>query len=92
MPSLLLAATTGREVALTAAGRGTLRLPTFEAAGIRLYRRLTLIAQRGRVVKVFYPVFPPDRNAADVVAGLTRRTSGRGGGAPGRGPEGGRSR
>ena len=47
---------------------GSLRLPTFEVAGMRLYRRLTLIARGGRVAKVFYPVFPPDRNAADVVA------------------------
>jgi peroxiredoxin len=49
---------------------GALRLPTFEVAGMRLYRRLTLIAREGRIVKVFYPVFPPDRNAADVVAWL----------------------
>jgi len=45
-----------------------LRLPTFDVAGMRLYRRLTLIARAGRIVKAFYPVFPPDRNAADVVA------------------------
>jgi peroxiredoxin len=47
-----------------------LRLPTFEVAGMRLYRRLTLIAREGRIEKTFYPVFPPDRNAADVVAWL----------------------
>ena len=47
---------------------GALRLPIFEVAGMRLYRRLTLIARHGKIVKVFYPVFPPDRNAADVVA------------------------
>ena len=47
-----------------------LRLPTFEVAGMRLYRRLTMIAREGRIEKVFYPVFPPDRNAADVVAWL----------------------
>jgi peroxiredoxin len=47
-----------------------LGLPTFEAAGMRLYKRLTLIAREGTIVKVFYPVFPPDRNAADVVAWL----------------------
>jgi peroxiredoxin len=45
-----------------------LRLPTFEVAGMRLYKRLTLIAHRGRIAKVFYPVVPPDRNAADAVA------------------------
>jgi peroxiredoxin len=48
-----------------------LRLPTFEVAGLRLYRRLTLIARHGDIVKVFYPVFPPDRNAADVVDWLS---------------------
>lgn len=47
-----------------------LRLPTFGVAGMRLYRRLTLVAREGRIDKVFYPVFPPDRNAADVVAWL----------------------
>ena len=52
-----------------------LRLPTFEVAGMRLYRRLTLIARRGEIVKVFYPVFPPDRNAADVVAWLSANPS-----------------
>jgi peroxiredoxin len=47
-----------------------LGLPTFTIAGHRLYRRLALVARAGRVEKVFYPVFPPDRNAADVVAYL----------------------
>jgi peroxiredoxin len=45
-------------------------LPTFEVAGMRLYRRLTFIAREGRIEKVFYPVFPPDRNAAEVLAWL----------------------
>jgi peroxiredoxin len=48
-----------------------LRLPTFEVAGMRLYRRLTLIARHAEIVKVFYPVFPPDRNAAEVVDWLS---------------------
>jgi peroxiredoxin len=43
-----------------------LGLPTFDVEGRRLYRRITLIAREGKIVKVFYPVFPPDRNAADV--------------------------
>jgi peroxiredoxin len=47
-----------------------LGLPTFEVAGMHLYRRLTLIAREGRIAKAFYPVFPPDRNAADVLAWL----------------------
>ncbi len=47
-----------------------LQLPTFEFAGRDLYKRITLIAQAGAIAKVFYPVFPPDRNAADVLAWL----------------------
>jgi peroxiredoxin len=50
-----------------------LRLPTFEAGGMTLYKRLTLVAEKGKVTKVFYPVFPPDRNAAEVLAWLNRR-------------------
>jgi peroxiredoxin len=47
-----------------------LGLPTFEVAGMELYKRLTLIAENGRIQKVFYPVFPPDGNANDVLAWL----------------------
>jgi peroxiredoxin len=47
-----------------------LRLPTFEAGGMTLYKRLTLIARDGVVERVFYPIFPPDRDAANVVAWL----------------------
>jgi peroxiredoxin len=53
-------------------------LPTFDAAGMRLYRRLTLIARRGRIVKAFYPVFPPDRDAPEVVGWLRERAAGAG--------------
>jgi peroxiredoxin len=42
-------------------------LPTFEVEGLTLYKRLALISEAGRILKVFYPVFPPDRNAQDVV-------------------------
>jgi peroxiredoxin len=48
-----------------------LGLPTFEVAGMTLYRRLTFVAEAGRIVKAFYPVFPPDRDAAEVLAWLT---------------------
>ena len=48
-----------------------LRLPTVSYDGIRLYRRITLIVREGTIAKVFYPVFPPDRNAAEVAAWLT---------------------
>ena len=47
-----------------------LRLPTFEIAGMRLYKRVTLVVREGAIVQVFYPVFPPDRNAAEVLAWL----------------------
>ena len=47
-----------------------LRLPTFDVEGMRLYRRVTLILEAGRIRKVFYPVFPPDQNAAQVAAWL----------------------
>ena len=50
--------------------RDALGLPTFEIAGLTLYSRLALIAELGVITKVFYPVFPPDRNAADVLAWL----------------------
>jgi peroxiredoxin len=51
-----------------------LRLPTFEGGGLTLYRRVTLLARDGRIEKVFYPVFPPDRNAAEVIGFLTSRS------------------
>jgi peroxiredoxin len=54
---------------------GALGLPTFDFDGTRLYKRLALVAERGRIVKVFYPVFPPDENAAEVVAWLEGRRS-----------------
>jgi len=47
-----------------------LGLPTFDANGVRYYRRLTFIAREGRIAKVFYPVFPPQDNAADAIAWL----------------------
>jgi peroxiredoxin len=45
-----------------------LRLPTFTTQGMTLHKRLTLILRDGVIEHVFYPVFPPDRNAADVIA------------------------
>jgi peroxiredoxin len=48
-------------------------LPTFETAGLRLLKRLTLIIDNATVEHVFYPVFPPDRNASDVLAWLAAR-------------------
>jgi peroxiredoxin len=53
-------------LALTAA----LRLPTFEVEGTTLLRRLTMVLRDGRVDRVLYPVFPPDRAAQDALAAL----------------------
>ena len=50
-----------------------LDLPTFEAEGELLLKRLTFVARDGMIEKVFYPVFPPDRNAADVSDYLASR-------------------
>ena len=50
--------------------RDQLGLPTFDVHGTTLYRRLTFVARAGRIEKVFYPVFPPDRNAAEVESWL----------------------
>ncbi|MER5780138.1 MerR family transcriptional regulator [Streptomyces mobaraensis] len=49
-----------------------LRLPTFEAGGRRLFARLTLVVLDGQVEHVFYPVFPPDRHAEQVLDWLRR--------------------
>ena len=47
-----------------------LRLPTMEVAGLVLIKRLALVIDDARITHVFYPVFPPDRNAAEVLAFL----------------------
>ena len=54
-----------------------LRLPTFEVAGMVLLKRLTLVLSKNRIEKVFYPVFPPDKHAEEVVAWLTDNPVGR---------------
>ncbi|CAA9465305.1 MAG: Alkyl hydroperoxide reductase subunit C-like protein [uncultured Rubrobacteraceae bacterium] len=52
-----------------------LGLPTFEADGVRLIKRLTLVIQDGRIEKVFYPVFPPNKNAEEVVKWLQKEAA-----------------
>jgi peroxiredoxin len=47
-----------------------LKLPTFEYEGVRLIKRLTIVATAGIIRKVFYPVFPPNDNAREVMAWL----------------------
>jgi peroxiredoxin len=51
-----------------------LKLPTFTTAGMTLLKRMALVIDDGRITKVFYPVFPPDKSAADVVAWLRATT------------------
>jgi peroxiredoxin len=48
-----------------------LRLPAFETSGMTLLKRLTLVLCDGAIERVFYPVFPPDANASDVIAWLS---------------------
>ena len=45
-----------------------LNLPTFTVAGMTLLKRMALVIDDGKITKVFYPVFPPDKNAEEVVA------------------------
>lgn len=45
----------------------TLRLPTFVFAEMRLLKRMAWVCKQGKIIKVFYPVFPPDKNAASVL-------------------------
>lgn len=52
-----------------------MNLPTFQAEGMTLLKRLTLVIDDGVIEHVFYPVFPPDRNASDVVAWLSKRVA-----------------
>ncbi|MDE2141232.1 MAG: peroxiredoxin [Elusimicrobia bacterium] len=57
------------EWAMTAA----LNLPTFEYRGLRLIKRIALVLDQGRIVKVFYPVFPPNKNAETVLSWIRER-------------------
>jgi len=50
-----------------------LRLPLFQFEGVTLYKRVTLVVEGCAIAKVFYPVFPPDKNAAEDVAWLEGR-------------------
>jgi peroxiredoxin len=47
-----------------------LNLPTFVVADMTLLKRMALLIDGNQIVKVFYPVFPPDKNAEEVVAWL----------------------
>jgi peroxiredoxin len=47
-----------------------LKLPTFEVAGMTLIKRMAWVIDDGVITKVFYPVFPPDQSAEEVLAWL----------------------
>jgi peroxiredoxin len=47
-----------------------MQLPTFQTGGMTLLKRMTLVIEDGVIRHVFYPVFPPDQNAAGVIAWL----------------------
>jgi len=49
-----------------------LKLPSFTVDGMTLLKRLTIVARSGRIEHVFYPVFPPDKHAEEVMAWLKR--------------------
>ena len=50
-----------------------MHLPMFMVAGMTLLARVALVIEDGAIVKVFYPVFPPDKSAAQVIAWLHGR-------------------
>jgi peroxiredoxin len=50
-----------------------LHLPMFMTSGMTLLARMALVIEDGTIVEVFYPVFPPDKNAEEVVAWLRNR-------------------
>lgn len=47
-------------------------LPTFEFDGDRLIKRMAFYIDKNKIEKVFYPVFPPDKNASKVLAWLKK--------------------
>jgi peroxiredoxin len=54
-----------------------IKLPTFKVAGMTLLKRMALVIDDGIITKVFYPVFPPDKNAEEVIAWLRDSSGGR---------------
>ena len=54
-----------------------MRLPTFTVDGMTLIKRMAWVIDDGVVTHVFYPVFPPDRSAAEVVGWLKQQRSAR---------------
>ena len=55
--------------------KNELNFPMFQVDELSLYKRLTIITNNNQIVKVFYPVFPPDKNAEEVIAWLKSNRS-----------------
>jgi peroxiredoxin len=53
----------------------SLGLPTFYVGNFELYKRLTMVIENNRIIKTFYPVFPPDKNVDDVIEWLKTNTN-----------------
>lgn len=60
-----------------------IKIPLFQTENQKFYKRVTLICEDAKIVKVFYPVYPPDRNAGDVLAYLRNINAEQGGGGNG---------
>jgi peroxiredoxin len=50
-------------------------LPSFSTSGMTLYKRMAMVLEDAAIVRVFYPVFPPDKNAEEVMAWLRSRAA-----------------
>jgi len=50
-----------------------LKLPTFKVDNMNLIKRITLILNNNKIIKYFYPVFPPDQNVNEVISWLKKR-------------------
>ena len=53
----------------------SLGLPTFYVGNLELYKRITVVVENNRIIKTFYPVFPPDKNVDDVIEWLKTSTN-----------------
>ncbi len=51
-----------------------LKIPTFQVENNTMYKRLTLIVKESKIIKVFYPVFPPDRHIFEILEWLENNT------------------
>ena len=56
--------------------KSAIGVPTFFTSGMTLYRRMAMVLEDATIVRVFYPVFPPDKNAEEVMAWLRTRSAG----------------